>query len=136
MREQTTGTSIGNTWNEMSMWCILLTCSSDLLTDLFFCGIHTVYDRSIDSAHKCHSSVQLTYGQEQYSLTEIYQKYGTSGVPYFAGRRQRDHSFVPENSYGRKVTRFMQHMKRLNKEQSRCGRFTKISTKRQWLYHL
>ncbi len=43
----------------MSVWCILLTCSSDLLADLFFCGIHTVYDRSIDSAHKCHSSVQL-----------------------------------------------------------------------------
>ena len=58
------------------------------------------------------------------------------GAPYFAGRRQRDRSFVPENFYGRKATRFMQHMKRLNKEQSRCGRFTKTSTKRQWLYHL
>ena len=97
-------------------------------------GMERLQERFCVRLHLRHCSV--TYGQEQYSLTEIYQKYGTSGAPYFAGRRQRDRSFVPENSYGRKATRFMQHMKRLNKEQSRCGRFTKTSTKRQWLYHL
>ncbi len=47
----------------------------------------------------------MTYGQEQYSITEIYQKYGTSGAPYFAGE---DNETVPsfQNSYGRKATRF------------------------------
>ena len=51
------------------------------------------------------------------------------------GRRQQDHSSVQENSYGRKVTHFMQHMKKLKKEQSRCGKFIRIAIKRQWLSH-
>ena len=42
---------------------------------------------------------------------------------------------VQENSYGRKVTHFMQHMKKQKKEQSRCGKFIRIAIKRQWLSH-
>ena len=67
--------------------------------------------------------------------TEIFQRYGTSGTPFSVGRRQQDHSFVQENSYGRKVTHFMQHMKKQKKEQSRCGKFIRIAIKRQWLSH-
>ena len=36
---------------------------------------------------------------------------------------------------GRKVTHFMQHMKKQKKEQSRCGKFIRIAIKRQWLSH-
>lgn len=57
-----------------------------------------------------------TCGQEPYSLTVTFRKYGISGVRYFAGRRQPDRSFVPENSYGRKDTPFMQLMKKQNRE--------------------
>ena len=53
---------------------------------------------------------------EPYSLTVTFRKYGISGVRYFAGRRQPDRSFVPENSYGRKDTLFMQLMKKQNRE--------------------
>ena len=71
-----------------------------------------------------------------WARTEIFRKYGISGAPCFVGRRRPDRSFVPESSCGRKVTQFMQHMKKLSREQFRCGKFTKTSTKRQWLYHL
>ena len=40
-----------------------------------------------------------------------------NGVRLCVGRRQQDHSFVPENSYGRKVTQHTRQQKRQKKEQ-------------------
>ena len=52
----------------------------------------------------------------------------------FAGRRQPDHSFVQENSCGRRDILCMQPMKKQKKEPFRCGMFMKTATERHWRY--
>ena len=44
--------------------------------------------------------------------TETFRKYGISGARFFVGRKRQDRSFVQGNSSGRKVIRFMRHMKK------------------------
>jgi len=51
---------------------------------------------------------------------EIFQRFITSGVQLFVGKRQPDLSFVRWNSYGRKVIRHMLQQKKQRKEPSRC----------------
>ena len=77
-----------------------------------------------------HSYRDLPVVYNQYSLTEIYQKYGTSGAPYFAGKRQLVHSFVLLSSYGRKDILSTQQQRKQKKEQSRCSTYTQISVSR------
>ena len=56
--------------------------------------------------------------------TVIFLRCGISGVPFFVGRRQQDHSFVPESSCGRKDIQSMQHTKKQKSVQNRCGEST------------
>ena len=79
-------------------------------------GMERLQERCVSAQHQRLYSV--TSGQERFSHTVIFQRYGISGAPYSDGRRPQDHSFVPENSYGRKAIRFMQLMKKQNSEQS------------------
>ena len=61
--------------------------------------------------------------QERF-CTVIFLRCGISGVPFFVGRRQQDHSFVPESSCGRKDIQSMQHTKKQKSVQNRCGEST------------
>ena len=53
--------------------------------------------------------------QERFCIrptSETFRKYGISGARFFVGRKRQDRSFVQGNSSGRKVIRFMRHMKK------------------------
>ena len=65
---------------------------------------------SVSVRHLRHCSV--TCGARRFSLTETFRKYGISGARFFVGRKRQDRSFVQGNSSGRKVIRFMRHMKK------------------------
>ena len=60
----------------------------------------------------CIRPTSVTCGARRFSLTETFRKYGISGARFFVGRKRQDRSFVQGNSSGRKVIRFMRHMKK------------------------
>ena len=78
-------------------------------------GLHTAVWSSFRSASVSVRHLRLysvMYGARPCSHTVTCRKYGTSGVPCCAGRRQRDRSSAPESSCGRRDIRSTQHTRK------------------------
>ncbi len=56
----------------------------------------------------------------QERLCVLCRRYITSGVLLYAGKKRQDHSFVPENSYGRKDILLMQRHRKQRSVPFRC----------------
>ena len=65
-------------------------------------------------------TLSVTCTQETSSPTGICRKYTTSGVLWYAGRRQHVHSSVPGSSYGRRATPPMPLQRKQRREPFRC----------------